>query len=127
MRSIFRSLELMDSTLDDLHSDRIMVILPPTNSTASTTRNPLGDTNFAVELTNNTINTSLCHQLVFNDIKSNNTLLYLLQPNFSLLTTLEYYTNATNHQTPEGAGLRMKYWKSFVHQLTRGFRLLPSH
>jgi len=127
MRSIFRSLELMDSTLDDLHSDRIMVILPPSNSTAFTLGFSLRDTHDAVDWVNNTINTPLHHQLFFNSIETENTPISILQSYLPFLTYMEHSKNTTILQTLDDIGPDMKSWKSFIHLLTRGFHLLPSH
>jgi len=117
----------MDSTLDDLRSDRIMVILPPSNSTAFALGASLDDTHDSVDLINDMINIPLFHQVLLGNIESNNTLISLLQSYLSLLTFSEYYNCATTIRAFDEKGLDMKSWKSFIHLLTRGFHLLPSH
>ncbi len=127
MRSRFRSLELMDSTLDDLCSERISVILPPSNSTAFSLRLSIENSHDAVDFINNTINNPLYHQMNFDHIRSSNTLISFLQSYLLLLTYREYYMNTTILQSLDGTGPDMKSWKNFIHLLTRGFHHLPSH
>lgn len=127
MRSKTRSLELMDSTPDDLRSDRIMVIHHPFHSTAFLYGTPkIVNMRNSVTKYREMINTLDSH-LVFLDFHEFNNILFLLLLSYLYpLTNLEYSKRFTYTHTLDDKGPDKKQWKSFVHLLKEVFAVFHS-
>ena len=127
MRSKIRTLELMDSTQDDLHSKRMMVIHHPSHSTAfsdfssiiGNMRNSTSGNLFMVNI--------LDSYHVFSDYNE-----FYRYPRFILLSNLysprnlEYSKKFKGKRSLDVKDSNKKHWKSLVHLLKGVFTFFHS-